>query len=327
MSRFKGARDKGCAYLLRQLGTDGGFGLPELGTLDYYKAPCAFLVCGRSNAASRLLDWVRKNGMTPDGDFGPRPDPAANPYSYAHAYFNSWLIIGAHRLGQFDIAERGMRFLMRFWNPDTGGFFSSYDERDASTKEDLWVVSGSAQAALHAGRIDVARAVGGWMQRLMEAQPNYPKQLYTVCSRATGLITEPDPEDEIRYLLNQDAERDEFFFHPGIAGGFLACLYRFTGETKWLDLAREYMRLAEGASDFNFKSLRAGKVGWAASVLYTVTGDEKYREMAVRVGDNIIAMQSEDGYWAFPTPEDINNDASAEMVVWLDEIHQAVGGG
>ncbi len=325
MSRFKDARDKGCAYLLQQVRADGSFGSPELGVMDYYKLPRAFLACGRSNAASRLLDWVRRNGMTPDGDFVPRPDPATDPFSYAYAYFNSWLITGAHRIGRYDIAELAIGFLLRFWNPDTGGFYSSYDQRDASTKDDLWVVSGSAQAALHTGRVDVARAAAGWMERLMDAQPNYPKQLFGVCSRASGLVTEPDPENEIRYLLNQDAEHDEFFFNPGIAGGFLACLYRFTGETKWLDLAKEYMRLAEGASGFHFKSLRAGKVGWAASLLYSVTGEEKYREMAVRVGDNIIEAQSEDGYWAFPTPQDINNDASAEMVIWLDEIHQAVG--
>ena len=36
-----------------------------------------------------------------------------------------------------DIAEEGMEFIMGFWNPESGGFYSSYDERDADTKEDL----------------------------------------------------------------------------------------------------------------------------------------------------------------------------------------------
>lgn len=68
-----------------------------------------------------------------------------------------------------------------------------------------------------------------------------------------------------------------------------------------------------------------GKVGWAASVLYTLTGENKYREMAVRVGDNLIATQSEQGYWNGIEAGMPNNDITAEMVVWLDEIYQAVG--
>ena len=322
MNRFREARDKGCGYLLKQLREDGSFGSPERGAVEYYKAPTAFLVCGETNAANRLLHWVRLMGKTPDGDFGPRPADAEQEYWYA--YYNSWLITGAQRLGQFDLAEEGMEFLMGFWDPDTGGFYSSYDERDADTKEDLWVVSGCGQAALYTGRIDVARGVGNWMQRVMQGQPNYPAQMYTVYSLAEGLITQPQPDDEIRYVLNSDAERDQFFFHPGIAGGFLAKLYQATGEEEWLELAKEYMRFAEGAGDYLFKLLRAGKVGWAASVLYTLTGERKYRDMAVRVGDNLIEAQSEDGSWAMPELEMSRNDATAEMVVWLDEIYQVI---
>ena len=49
--------------------------------------------------------------------------------------------------------------------------------------------------------------------------------------------------------------------------------------------------------------------------------------MAVRVGDNLIATQSENGRGsgAVTGRAGPNNDATAELVVWLDEIHQAVG--
>ena len=323
MSRFKEARDRGCAYLLERQHPDGSFGdTQQLGLADYYKVPSAFLVCGHSNAASRLCNWIRRNGMTPDGDFVPRPEEAGG---YAYTYYNSWVVIGAHRLGQFDLAEEGMKFLMGFWDPESGGFYSSATEREAETKQDLWVVSGCGQAALYTGRLDVARGVGLWMQRLMSAQPNYPKQMYTVYSRAQGLYTVPDPEDDARYVLSNDAKRDQYFFHPGIAGGFLARLYQATGEDVWLDLAKEYMRFAEGANDYLFRLLRAGKVGWAASVLYTLTGEEKYREMAIKVGDNLIEAQAEEGYWSGVAAQTPSNDTTAEMVVWLDEIHQAVG--
>ena len=95
----------------------------------------------------------------------------------------------------------------------------------------------------------------------MAAQPDYPQQLYSVYSRADGLHTEPDPDDEIRYVMSRDAERDQFFFHPGIAGGFLARLYQATGEGEWLELAKEYMRFAEGGERLSVPATARGEGG------------------------------------------------------------------
>ena len=111
MSEYKEARDAGCEYLLRQRHEDGSFGDGTVG--DYYKVPAAFQVCGETNAANRLCDWIRKNGMGADGDFGPRTDFTSG---YFYAYFNIWVILGAQRLGQFDLVQRGMDFLMDFYD-------------------------------------------------------------------------------------------------------------------------------------------------------------------------------------------------------------------
>ena len=239
MNRFREARDKGGRYLMTQIHDDGSFGDPEQGVTEYYKVPVALMVCGMSGAASRLLDWVRRNGFAPDGDFGPRPEDTLDSYYYT--YHNAWVIKGAHRLGQFDLAQRGMDFLMRFHDPESGGFYSSPTEREASTEQDLWVVSGSGWSAVYTGRLDVARGLGVWMKRMMDDQPNYPEEMWTVYSRASGLITDVRDGDDFRYVLTRDESRDQSFFHPGIAAGFLSRLYMATGEKEWLDLARRYM--------------------------------------------------------------------------------------
>lgn len=46
--------------------------------------------------------------------------------------------------------------------------------------------------------------------------------------------------------------------------------------------------------------------------------------MAARVRDNLRTSQAEDGCWDFGQMR--SHDATAEMVVWLDEVHQALGG-
>ena len=318
-SRFKLGRDKGCEFLKSQLNADGSFGLPERGLADYYKVPLALMVSGASAEANRLFQWIRNNGQTPEGDFGPRPEETVG---YPYIYYNIWVIIGAHRQGHFDLSQKGMDFVLQFYDADSGGFYSSATERNAGVLQDLWVVSGGGQAALYTGRLKESLGVGRWMKKLMDLQPNYPKQLYSVYSRAVGLHLQYDSQEESRFLLNANAERDEYFFHPGIAAGFLANLFKATRDTKWLGLAEDYMQLAEIASDFNFSSLRAGKVGWAASNLYTLTGKTKYAEIAARVGDNLLALQNEQGAWEFGQMS--SNDATAEMVVWLDEISQAL---
>jgi hypothetical protein len=50
--------------------------------------------------------------------------------------------------------------------------------------------------------------------------------------------------------------------------------------------------------------------------------------MAIRVGDNLIKTQTDDGFWETELGIGVpGNDATAELVVWLDEIYQAVGEG
>ena len=66
-NRFCRSRDLGCAYLLRQLRPDGGFGPAERGLADYYKVPLALLVCGATAEAEEV-----EARFTRDTDTSPR---------------------------------------------------------------------------------------------------------------------------------------------------------------------------------------------------------------------------------------------------------------
>lgn len=322
MNRFKQSRDKGCYYLLSQQHTDGFVGNHNQGIIAYYKTLMALQVCGETNAANRLAEWILKNGITDQGDFGPRIEPD-NDSSYLYA--NAWTIIGAQRIGQFQLSQKGMDFLMRFYDSETGAFYSNGLEQTRNTQQDLMVVSFCGVAAIYTGRLDVAKAVGNWTKTLMERQPNFPNQLFTACSKANGLITKFDCDQAIHYLVNANANRDQAFFQPGVASGFLSLLYRATGEKQWLELAEEYMKFVEIANDFLFHIIRAGKVGWAASLLYRITGKDIYKETAARIGNNLITLQFPQGFWSTVDGNKPDIQSTAERVVWMDEIYQAVG--
>ena len=324
LDRFAKGRDRGGDYIIKQMRPDGTIENSRDIVWQYWGIPIALAVSGHSAAAGRFFNWVRNNVFTPEGDFG----SGENKQSSSSPYPNAWLIEGAHRLGQFDLSQRGMDFITPFWDPETGGFYSSYDQRGEDTEMQIHVTSACGRAAVYTNRMDVARGVGRFLRTVLDEQPNYPEELYSVYTRKKGLHTDPDPNDMMRYVMSQDSKEDQQFFNPGIAGGLLARLYQATGESEWLELAKRYMYFAEIASDhlITLPGLRQGKTGWGASVLYTLTGEEKYRELAVRIGDSILSYQAEEGYWYGLSPDKTPRlNLTGEMVIWLDEINQAVG--
>jgi hypothetical protein len=286
----------------------------------YYKMLNALQAFGEDRAANRLCNWIVAQEMTPDGDFGKNPAHKKDK----DIYKNAWTVIGCQRLGRYEVARKGMDFILRFRDPTSGGFYSSRTEQNETTKQDLKVVGYCGLAAVATGRLDISRDVGRWLRMLLQAQPCFPDKLYSVYSRAQGLHVEPDPQDRLRYVVSSNSPDHEYFYQLGIAAAFLARLYQATDEAEWLLLAKEYMRFAEVASEALFDGVRAGKVGWAAALLYTLTGEHKYNRMALRVASMLLARQSHVGSWDAPESSSPNIDVSAEMVLWLDEIYQAV---
>ena len=317
MNEFKIARDLGANWLEAQIKNDGIIGDSIAGITSYYKVPAALQVCGKTQQANKMIDWIRNFGLKTDGDFDPRPQGELKNYWYT--YYNSWVVVGAQRLGQFDIAQKGMDFIKKFWDKESGGFFFYVEKRDQNKYQDLWVVAGNGIAAIYTGELEIAESVGKWMQTLMDLQPEYPKKLYSVFNKSEGLITEFN-EDDIRFVMSANAERDQYFFHPGIATGFLCRLYLYTDEKKWLQLAKKYMLIAENSSDYLWNTLRAGKVAWGNALLYRITKEKKYYEMSIRAGKNIISQQTKSGYWGMEEMSRI--DITAELVYWLDEVYQ-----
>ena len=319
---IRNARNLGADYLLGHLGEDGAFPSRTPAVAEYYKTLTAFQVCGHNRAANRLCNWIRHHGQLENGDFIPRPEAGSDGSTYI--YFNAWIVTGAHRLGQFDLARRGMDFILDFNDSESGGFYSSLTDRQPDTLQDLMASCMSGLAAIYTGEIAVARGVGRWLGTVRDAQPDFPGLLYTVYSRAGSLITDVPSGQENRYVLNRDADQDQDFFNPGIAAAFLCRLYQATGDGSYLNLAKQYMAVAEDASDYLFRIVRAGKVGWAAALLYRLTGDGTYYKMAVRIARNLLDLQSPEGFWSGVGQTAPSLDSTAERVVWMDEILQAV---
>ena len=111
MNLFRQARDKGGLYLENVQHLDGSFPNHEQGASAYWGMLNALIVTGNSNRANQLCKWIRKNALRSDGDIGSTCDKGL-----AYPYPISWIVEGAHRIGQFDISQASMNFVMKFWD-------------------------------------------------------------------------------------------------------------------------------------------------------------------------------------------------------------------
>jgi hypothetical protein len=321
---LQAARDRGVAYLLSHQRDDGAVGEPERDGLGpYYKTIWALAAGGATEAANKLATWVRDNVQTDDGDFaGPL---RGSMHDNNWAYPNAWLLIGAHKIARYDVFNRGMRFLSTLQDTETGGF-RMQPERDDSI-QDVLNASQAGNALLLAGRIDDALRVGAFLRMMWDTQPHADSELFFVYKPGVGLRTEFPAERQKMHSIRIDTPR-QAYFNMGIAAAFFSRLTMATGDAKWADLGTQYLEIGFHVLDEMYETAQVGKVGWGSALVYGVTGDERIRGLAERVGTAMIAQQTDTGGWDNTggyVNDAIRIEVTAEFVVLVDEMCGGLG--
>jgi hypothetical protein len=319
ITRLAEARDRGIAYLLGQQRDDGALGSPEQeGLGPYYKALWAFAAGGRPDAGNRLADWVARNVLTDEGDFaGPM---RGTDHDSSYPYSNAWMIIGAQKLGRFDISYRGMEFLRLLQHEEVGGFRIKRD--DESAPQDILCSSQGGNACLFTGHLREAREVGRFLRTLWEAQPYPDRELFLAYRPGQGLRTDFPDERQRLFSVRVDRTKQRYF-NMGIASAFLARLTQATGDREWVELGKHFLSISFNVLDEMYETAQVGKVGWGAALVYGVTREEKYRELAERVSEAMLAQQTDTGGWDNTggyVNDAIRAEVTAEFVVLLDEM-------
>ena len=96
-----------------------------------------------------------------------------------------------------------------------------------------------------------------------------------------------------------------------------------TGDAEWAELGKQFIEITFHTLDEMYETAQVGKVGWGAALLYGVTGDDRYRAHAERVGEAMLAQQTDTGGWDNTggyLNDAVRIEVTAEFGVLLDEM-------
>ncbi len=319
LAEYRAARDRGTAWLLAQLGPDGSLGDPREG-FHFYRAPWTFSLVGQSAAASAVCGWIRRNMLTREG----RIEGPYRVFDDAYAYRNSALVVGAQLAGQYDLSHGLMADLLSWQDPQSGAFPDDRTPQGGrSDNMDIPYACGPGFACLATGHLEAARQVASFLGRIYAAQPALPDRFYYAWSRSRQTVITEYPEVDHRwYVVENQVAKPQRWTIGGIAAGFLCRLYLAEPRPEYLDLARRYQAFSMAATPRQFEFRQVVKSGWGSSLLYQITGEDQYLEWTYRMGDWLVAGQSEDGRWLYEdsATQGAMIERTLERVMHLDTL-------
>jgi hypothetical protein len=283
------------AWLLSRQRPDGGWaGLPNPSIDGFYKVGAAFASMGAAAAAERVFDYIKAHHLRPDGDLAPRDNPWHIGVHYQYA--NGWTVIGAQKLGRYDVAQPALRFLLSQQDLVHGGFYSLRAEAGQRQRCDTMSTGIAGIACLAAGQLDAARRAAAFLETLIDMQPA-PEERFYATINADGKLGVEFPPDEAAWRVVDTHKRDQVWYAVGLPFSFALLMQQATGEER-------YARLARWFFDFQTRCVNpweggsSGKAAWGCAMLYHYTAEPRYRDIALTTSRLFAGMQTLDGWYA-----------------------------
>lgn len=320
---------RGAHWLLSRLQPDGSLqGAQHLG--DYYKAPFALTVTGHVPAAERTLDFVSRKFLKEDGSLD---GTGLDWFDTFQLYPHAWLTVAAMMRGRFEMAHSILRVLVACHDEHTGGFFGTTEGfRHRRGTQELMTTSMAGLACLWAGRLEIARRTGQWIQNLHAAQPDLSRGLYFVWDPKAGLVSKYPAAEAASFFVDA-TKTEQWYFQYGIAAAFLSSLAGAVREKKWLELGQKFLRASKVCREDVYQQPQSGKIGWGAAWTYRQTGDPEDRKLIEQVAAGLHALQNKEGWWsaltvyAYKNAEKVEShfDVTNEFVGLLGCMEAVVG--
>lgn len=317
----------GSAWLLGQQRPDGSWsGLTDAHLAAFYKGAWAFAATGQPAAAQRLLNHVQRRFATPEGDFVPRVLRVQQVVHYF--YINAYLAVGSWLAGRYELAVPALHFLTGQQDPSRGGFYSLPAVQDKPGDTDTISTAAAGAACLVGGCMEPARQAAEFLAHLADLQPAPDARFYTALEPDGRLTTQPKAPDDVWWRIVETGVPNQCWYALGFPFSFLLLVHQAFRETRYHTLALWYFdQMARCVNPWDGPS--SGKAGWGCAMLYRMTGEPRYRDIALHIATSIAGKQEAEGHWIMARvkgtamPEGLDSsdfDVTAEYSLWLSLI-------
>lgn len=325
--QIKIAKRRTLAWASDLLISDGFKGSKDA-SLSLYKAPVVFLAAAQGAYAGCAMNAALQLGFE-DGDFH-----STYRELRSRSYRNSWLAWGAHSLGMYDVSEPVIDRLEHSLHPQMHG---APDDDTLPQDRQYFTAGSTAQVAnvlIMAGRFKVALRAGGFLRELVLQQANafefvtlarnYDSSLFDLRSQSHN--------EGLEALSFQIHQHNPVCWVVGLMLRVFARLYRYSGDTSWLQAADTVHRWLLLADDSKYTNITSAKLAWGTAEMACVTGDAKWYLMARKILDWLVSQQEISGVWVrrpqyeneSAQPIDISLDTSLERLLYLIDIPRAL---
>jgi len=304
IERYQAAGRKAVDYQLQFQQPDGGYIWEGYANDAFHKQAYSWQMSGEFGRAHKLLNWVKRERLGPDGQLA-----EYNGDCYKHA----WFFHGAHRLARFDLSYPVFNFLASS-QAECGGLPLMLKDELCRSLATAWTGVG----ALSIGRMDVAEKVAAWCIKLLDDQPEDDK-FYCQTTRDGKLVTLAD-DPQAAYI--DYSKPKQAYWEVALPMQLFCRLHMITGEQSWLDLASRCFELHFKFYEDRFTYVGSGKTSLASALYYLLTDDTRGRDAVCAFGDMLVETQYPEGGWRDETEQDIPLiyiDHAAEFNVWLQE--------
>ena len=304
IEQYRAAGRRAVDYQLQFQQPDGGYIWEGYANDAFHKQAYSWQMSGELARAHKLLDWVKRERLEPNGQL-----KEYNGDCYKHA----WFFHGAHRLGRYDLSYPVFSFLASCQTP-SGGL--PHFKADVLTRS--LATAWTGLAALCIGRMDVAQKAAQWCISMIDQQPEEGK-FYCQMTRLGKLVTLAG-SDRAQYI--DFAKPKQAYWEVALPMQLFCRLHMITGEQSWLDLASRCFELHFQFYEDRFTYVGSGKTSLACSLYYLLTDDTRARDAVCAFGDMLLDTQYPEGGWRDETEQDIPLiyiDHAAEFNVWLQE--------
>lgn len=317
---LKTAALKTVHFLERQMDDDGAYGADATDLACYYKSPMLFYLAGRRDLAGQVLSQIKQRFMTDEGDFVTSEGVKSVKGEYVEfwCYTNGWITRAARQLARSDIDALSYEYLMRFYVGENQGFLANSLDRNSGIT-DVITVAHHGLINLERGNLKVAISAGNYLCDVFAIQPDLQKGFYLRRSVDGGLLTDFESALSPFYFVSK-REPEQLYFMIAYPCAYLALLYQSTQDVRYLESAKAYLDFALSSHQGVYRCKFSHKLAWAASIVYSITGEEPYLEAVERIITYFMEMQSEEGMWFLSDDVNVAYDQSAEIAAWFFDI-------